>query len=82
MLKVAVSNSSPGPFDITCKEIVSEERKHGGKVFLAFVIPTYRLGDLIKAHNAWSTHLPVRMACEAGLNQKSEGESEGQGNKP
>ncbi len=52
MLKVPVSNVSPGLFDITCKEIVSEERWHGGTVFRAFVIPTDRLDDLIKGEEA------------------------------
>ena len=69
MLKIPVSNVSPGPFDITCKEIVSEERKHGGTVFRAFVIPTDRLDDLIKGEEARGTTTFVVVKTSPPLKQ-------------
>lgn len=48
MLAIPISVIPPGPFDITCKDIVSVEGRHGDAKFRQFVIPADRYPDFKK----------------------------------
>jgi hypothetical protein len=52
VLLVPVSHLSLRPFDITCKDIVYVEGRHGETVFRTFVLQADRLNDLIKGEEA------------------------------
>lgn len=52
MMSVPVSDVSPGPFDINCKDIISVEGRHGETVFRTFIIHTDRLNDFIQGEEA------------------------------